>query len=263
MAASTVRISKKSSPSDWVFVWREVEPPVIPRLIALGFGIALFTFLIGVVRIQVVAPEKTSMRQASLIYLKDDADGRAWTLRAREGGPFPSRFEPNHWQGLAELENAALDAARYRPSPYVPAMQDLTNPNQLESSDLAAKGKLYLPKRQTAAVAAPDLIQLKLAPIIYPLSGISFKEVPTDLPPFNAPIEAEMSAVSWRFLLKLDAAGTVSECVSLAKGGAAGADALRNWLSQIRFPSEPGNSSRWISVAVAFTNQPTDGTEIR
>jgi hypothetical protein len=243
MAASTVKIPKWRGPPQWVFVWREVEPPVIPRLIALGFGIVLFGLLIGAVRILVMTPAKTSPHKASLIYLRDDAEGRAWSLRAKEGGPFPSRFEPGQWQGLAELETGAMEAVRYQPRPYVPAM--------------------FLPRHESTAVPAPDLIQLKPAPMIYALSGISPMAIPTDLPPFASPIDAEMSAISWRFLLKLDAAGTVSDCVSLAKGGVAGRTSLENWLLQISFPPALDQPSRWIAVSVAFINQPIDGTEVR
>jgi hypothetical protein len=263
MAASTVKIPKWRGPPQWVFVWREVEPPVIPRLIALGFGIVLFGLLIGAVRILVMTPAKTSPHKASLIYLRDDAEGRAWSLRAKEGGPFPSRFEPGQWQGLAELETGAMEAVRYQPRPYVPAMVDLPRPNELESLSLAAKGEVFLPRHESTAVPAPDLIQLKPAPMIYALSGISPMAIPTDLPPFASPIDAEMSAISWRFLLKLDAAGTVSDCVSLAKGGVAGRTSLENWLLQISFPPALDQPSRWIAVSVAFINQPIDGTEAR
>jgi len=263
MATNAVNIPKRNGSPERIFVWREIEPPVIPRLIALGFGAALFVFLVGAVRIQVVAPEKTSMRKASLIYLRDDAEGRAWTLRAREGGPFPSRFEPRQWQGLAELESAALESVRFQPRPYIAAMQDLPRANELESMSLAAKGTAFLPQRQAAPVATPDLIKLKLAPVIGALSGISPRALPTDLPSFTAPVEAEMSAVSWRFLLRLNSAGTVSECVSLAKGNMADMASLESWLSQISFPPEQGKDSRWIALSVAFTNQPVDGTEAR
>lgn len=263
MATIAVKIPKRHGSGKWVFVWREIEPPAIPRLIALAFGIALFGFLIGTVRIQVVAPEKVSMRKASVIYLRDDAEGRAWTLRAREGGPFPSRFEPSQWEGMAELENAAMEAVRFQPQPYVPAMRDLPKANELKTMDLAPKGEVFLPSRKAPPVASPDLIELKPAPMIFALSGISPNEIPSNLPPFGAPVTAEMAAVSWRFLLCLDATGAVSECVSLAKGGEPGADALENWLLQISFPAETGKVSRWIAVSVAFTNQPVDGTEAR
>jgi hypothetical protein len=263
MATSAVKIRKRGGTPQWVFVWREVEPPVIPRLIALGFGITLFGFLIGAARIQVMTPAKTSTRKASLIYLRDDAEGRAWSLRAKEGGPFPSRFEPAQWQGLAELETGAMEAVRYQPRPYVTEMKDLPRANELESLGLAAKGEVFLPRREGTAVLAPDLIQLKPAPMIYALSGISPTAIPTDLPPFTSPVDTEMSAFSWRFLLKLDAAGTVSECVSLARGGVAGSTSLESWLSQISFPPAQDGKSRWIAVSVAFINQPIDGTEAR
>lgn len=210
-----------------------------------------------------MTPAKTSTRKASLIYLDDDAEGRAWSLRAKEGGPFPSHFEPAQWQGLAELEAGAMEAVRYQPRPYVPAMEDLPRPNELESAGLAGKGEVFLPKREAASMLAPDLIQLKSVPMIYALSGISPKAVPANLPPFASLIDTEMAAISWRFLLKLDGAGTVSECVSLAKGGVPGGTSLESWLSQVSFPAALDGKSRWIAVSVAFINEPIDGTEAR
>jgi hypothetical protein len=263
MTTRAATIPKPSGSPELIFSWRKVEPPVIPRLLALGIGAALVGFLIGAVRIQVLAPEKISMRQASLIYLRDDAEGRAWTLLAQEGGPFPARFEPHQWQGLAELENTALDAVRFKPRPYLPAMQDLPRPNQLDSLNLAAKGEVMLPQRRAAPLPIPDLIELKLAPVIGALSGISPAETPRDLPAFEPTVTAEMAAVSWRFILELDPSGTVIECIPLAKANAADVTVLENWLSRISFPPHKGPSSRWIAVQIAFTNQPLDGTEAR
>lgn len=263
MATRAIKVPGHGSKSDWVFLWQKIEPPLIPRLIALGFGLALFGFLIGTVRVQIDVPEKPKTRKASLIYLSDDAEGRAWALRAKEGGPFPSRFELAQWQGLAELESSVMEGLRVVPPASVSTIPDLPRANQLESLGLASKGEVILPSHQTAVVETPELIQMKQAPSIQALAGISPTGIPTDLPTFPSPIEPEMSAVSWRFLLRLDSSGAVSDCVSLMKSGLVGASVLDDWLAQISFPAEPGVNSRWIAVSVAFTNQPVDGTEAR
>jgi hypothetical protein len=119
-----------------------------------------------------------------VIYLRDDAEGRALTLRAREGGPFPSRFEPAQWEGMATLESAALDAVRFQPPPYQPALADLPSGNRVQDVELAARGLSFFPKRNPPSAHPQELAKLKLAPALYPLSGISAATLPEALPPF-------------------------------------------------------------------------------
>lgn len=263
MAVKADKIPRRIGLQKSVFQWRNIEPPLIPRLIALAFGVAIFAFLIGTVRVLVMAPEKISSRKASVIYLRDDAAGRAWTLRAKEGGPFPSRSKVSQWPGLAALESAAMEAARYRPPPYVAAVEALPRANELESLPLATAGTGFLPQHDPPAALPPELIPGMLAPMVYPLAGIPAEAIPTELPPFDAPILAEMAAISWRLLARLDATGRVVECVSLAKGSPDGATALERWLAQISFPPDPQAQSRWIAVRIAFINQSIDGNHPR
>jgi hypothetical protein len=73
-----------------------------------------------------------------------------------------------------------------------------------------------------------------------------------------------MSSASWRFLVRLNPDGGVAECVSLEKGGEAGAPELEAWLHQIQFKPELGKPFRWIAVGIGFTNQPVaDGPDAR
>ena len=57
--------------------------------------------------------------------------------------------------------------------------------------------------------------------------------------------------------------GSVAECVSLEKGGEAGAAELEAWLHKTQFRPELATPFRWISVGVGFTNQLTDGPSAR
>jgi hypothetical protein len=112
-------------------------------------------------------------------------------------------------------------------------------------------------------MTTPDLAKLQLAPTLYPLSGITSEMLPRDLPPFTAAIDRAMSSASWRFLLRLNSEGGVSECVSLEKGAETGAAELETWLQKIQFPPDSKKSSRWISLGIGFINQPADGTDAR
>lgn len=263
MAGGAVKSHKPKAAPEWVFRWRASKTPQFQKLLALAIAGVAFAFLITKVRIRVRAPEKSSPQKASLIYLREDAQGRALTLRAREGGPFPSRFELAQWQGLAELESAALEATRVQVPPYIPALRELPVANRVTPLDLAAKGELFFPRHSPLVVNAPDSPPLKPAPVLYPLSGVSPDTLPVDLPHFDAAVDGTMASASWRFLVRLNPSGGVAECVSLGKGGEPGAAELDAWLHRIQFKPEPEKPFRWIAVGIGFTNQPADGTHTR
>jgi hypothetical protein len=263
MTRGTVNPPKLAGTPEWFFRWRGSNQPLVPRLLALACVGVAFTVLLTTVRIRVDSPEKSTPRKASVIYLRDDAQGRALTLRAREGGPFPSRFELSQWQGLPELELAALDAVRYLPTPYVPVAEDLPPDDGIRPMELAAKGRQFLPKRVPPPAVIPELGKLKIAPVLYPISGVTVESLPTELPPFEATVDSALSSASWRFLARLNPDGSVAECVSLEKGGESGSADLEAWLHRIVFKPEPSKPFRWIAVAVGFTNQPADGSDPR
>ena len=262
MASGTVRPKLAGTP-DLIFRWRPINPQWLPRLIALAFATVALALLMTL-RIRVVAPEKSVPQRAAVIYLRDDAQGRDLSLRAQEGGPFPARFRLAQWEGLAELESSAREASRFQPEPYVSPIRELPAANQLQPLELAAKGRSFFPPRATPATDAPAPPKLKLAPTLYPLAGVSQETLPRDLPPFDGVLDGEMSASSWRFLVRLNPDGGVAECVSLVeKVGEARAPELEAWLHRIPFKPEPGKPFRWIAVGIGFTNQPTDGTDAR
>lgn len=261
MASGAVK-AKLAGTSDLVFRWRPIKSPWIPKLLAVAFAGVAFALLMTL-RIRVDVPEKLSPQRAAVIFLGDDAQGRALTLRAQEGGPFPAKFKLSQWEGLADLERGAMEAARFQPKPYVPPMQELPKENQLQSLELAAKGQSFFPTRSSASAGSTAPAKLKLAPVLYPLAGISHESMPSGLPAFDAAVDGELASASWRFLVRLNPEGGVMECVSLEKGGEAGAPELEAWLHRIQFKPDPGKSSRWIAVGVGFTNQPADGTDAR
>ncbi len=261
--SGTVKASKPLGTPEWIFRWRGSRQPLFPRLFALALVGGAFAFLITTVKIRVEAPLKSSPRKASVIYLTDDGQGRALTLRAQEGGPFPSRFVLSQWAGLAELEASAMEDTRFQPPPYVPQMQDLPAERAVPPLELAARGVSFFPERTAPAAVIPDLGKSQVMPVLYPLSGITAEDLPGKLPPFPAVVDAAMSSASWRFLVRLNPDGGVAECVSLEKGGEAGASELEMWLHQTQFRPEPETPFRWISVGVGFTNQPADGTHSR
>lgn len=255
---------KRREAPEWVFHWRR-QPgnPALSKWLAVVVAGGLFALVLTAVRVSVSPPVKWAAPKAAVIYTNDDAEGRALAQRAREGGPFPSRFLPFEWEGAAAVEQTILEAARWTPPPYVPSLRGLPDapPPPLR---LAARGEPVLPTRRPASAATPVPVKTILVPVIYPLSGIQQSEFPMDLPPIPDRVDATMSTGTWRFLVRLDSSGHVWDCVSLADGDEAGTSLLEGWLRLLKFSSAPNEPSRWIAVGVGFANQPAaDATDAR
>jgi hypothetical protein len=261
MRQRLVKPQKLAGVPEWFFRWRPRGSPLVPKLIALVLVGAGFVFLVTSVRIRVAAPEKVSPHKASVIYLGNDLQGRALSSKAQEGGPFPSRFDLSQWGGLADLETAAMETVRFQAPTYQPEIEDPPPVNEIKSLPLAAKGERFFPTPIRVPASSRELAALRLTPVLYPLSGISKDALPADLPEFEPVVDAEMASGTSRFLLRLNSAGGVMECVSLEKGGEKGAQELEKWLHRIPFKPDSANASRWIAVGIGFTNQPADGTD--
>ncbi|MEN9975011.1 MAG: hypothetical protein RLZZ282_1017 [Verrucomicrobiota bacterium] len=257
----SIKAQRLAAPK-WVFDWRPHQQSSFPKamiLLTMGAGFALF---LTSVRIHVEPPTSWATRKASILHLTDDADGRALTLRAREGGPFPSRFEPAEWEESAAIEQSAFQVTRMPSPPYMPVLRNLPT-ETTPTMALAAKGEATMPPLNPDLLTRPLATTVKLAPVLSPLSGILPTAMPRSLPPFDGMVDAAISAESSRFLLNLDAAGNVLECVSLMGGDETGPPPLVDWLRSVPFSPEPTKPSRWIVVAVTFSNHPAHGPHSR
>lgn len=252
---------KPAPPRDWVFRWRGNSGSVFPKLFATAFVSGAFALLLTTVKIHVPGLGKSTGRKASVIFPINDEEGRALALRAQEGGPFPSRFELPAWQGLAEIEASAMGQAVFQPPPYVPELRELSPEDEVAAIPLAAKGVAFFPDRKAAAPSPPDAAKLKPAPSLQALSGITAAGLPRELPAFESAVDSAMAGAAWRFLLRLNAGGSVIDCVSLEKGTEAGSTELEAWLRRAAFAPDPTKPSRWIAVGVSFSNQAADGTD--
>jgi len=254
------RKHKRMAAPEWVFRWRQPKESAWRQAAATLAVAAVFAFFLTCMHIRVTPPTPWAIHKASLIQVTEDAVGRALTLRAREGGPFPSRFDPSEWEGATVLEQAALAGTRWSPPSYIPVLRDLPI-DPTPPLAFAAQGKATLPKLRREPLAGPAVGKLRLAPGLYPLSGITAAAMPRELPPFDEAADAALTAAPWRFLLRLNAAGNVLEGVSLAGGDEGGLPALEAWLRRVSFNPAPDMPSRWIAVGVGFTNQPADGPD--
>lgn len=242
-----------------LFSWRGREKSYFSLLTSAVLVGAIFLMVLGLVRIRVVMPKPMEPRKASVIYLTGDQEGRALALKAQEGGPFPSRFKPSQWEGMADLEAQALAATRRSDIPYVPKLRELPVDDHTPPIVLAAKGVTFFPKHPLTEISIPDGVVLKLAPVIYPLSGIAADAIPSVLPTYKSDIDSVMTSTDWRFLVCLNSNGGVVECVSLGKGGEKKSAELEDWLHQIQFQTVSEKPHRWVAVGIGFINQPADG----
>lgn len=255
----SIRQKRREAP-EWVFPWRPLGGSRFPGTFAVLLVGALFALLLSSVRIRVTPPAPWAARKASVIHTLQDEESRALTLRAREGGPFPSRFDPAGWDGAVAIERAAFDTARWSPPPHAPVLRDLPQDEDLPLKP-AAPGEAVFPKRAPGSRPAPAATDLRPVPTLYPLSGITRAGMPDTLPPFEGgPDPAE----GWnRFLIRLDASGHVTDCVSLAGGDENGPSPLEAWLRRVTFQPEPTKPARWIAVEVGFANPLPDGNNAR
>jgi hypothetical protein len=261
MMASRVsmRHKRKQAPQ-WVFPWRAPRQSPLPKISAILISLALFAVLFGFLRIRVAPPIPWAVNKATVFRVIDDTDGRALTLQAREGGPFPSRFQPSEAGWLRDLEASVLSAAGWQAQPYMPRLRELPAiepPPPVFSSP----GDLVLPRR-TASARVPVTGKSKTVPLLYPLAGLVAGGLPASLPEFTGEIPPAMRVEPWRFLLRLNARGRVRDIVPLAGGGEdAGLPALIDWLRLLDFPSDDGSGDRWVAVGLGFINQTADGTD--
>lgn len=255
----SMRHKRKEAPQ-WVFSWHGVRQSPLPKITALLITLGVFAMMFTFLKIRIVTPTPWVSRQATLFRTLDDAEGRALALRAREGGPFPSRFQPAELDWLRELENQTLSAAGWQPPPYEPKLRDLpamTPP----VPQLSAPGKPVMPRRPPPN-PLPVGGKLRPMPVLHPLAGVDTASLPAHLPDFAGDAPPAMLAEPWRFLLRLNAGGQVHEAVPLNGGGDdAGLSTLIAWLGNIRFPPDEESGERWIAVGVSFENQPADGTD--
>ncbi|MBK1883193.1 hypothetical protein JIN85_12260 [Luteolibacter pohnpeiensis] len=247
-------------PSGFIFPWRGLNAPLMPKVLAAVLLFGVFAFAITFVRVDISARPHWLEEKASIIDLRMGKDAELWARRAQEEGPFPSRVDPDSWNVMKQLENQVSDAFRTPSMPYVPQLRDLPQGEPVSGIPFTAKGERVFPKHQ-----APEWVQqpdaARLVPQLYPLVEVPMDAMPKKLPAFAGEIAPEMTYTPWRFLIRLTPDGVVSDCVSLVGTSEAGAGSLEKWLRQVKFDPGFAEKHEWIALAVTFVNQPADGTD--
>jgi hypothetical protein len=244
----------------WVFRWRGLDGTPVRGFLALLITAGVFVFFGATLRIRVSAPQQWIERKASIIYLASGGEGAIWALRAQEGGPFPSRFDPAEWEKTSGLAGKLSSVLDWTAPAYVPQLRELPPQEESDVQELARRSPVFPHRQRNASPVVPGPPP-KLQPTIFPLSGIPTDALPDRLPEFTKEIDPAMAAGAWRFLIRLNPSGSVEECVPLLdqKGGAD----LADWLRKLNFGAEIAQKSPWIGIGVGFTHLTTDGSDAR
>ncbi|HVJ46093.1 MAG TPA: hypothetical protein VM511_06885 [Luteolibacter sp.] len=244
----------------WVFRWRGLDGTPVRGFLALLITAGLFAIFAATVRIRVSAPQQCIERKASFIHLPSGGDGALWTLRAQEGGPFPSKFDPKEWENAGGLSGKLASALNWSAPSYRPSLRELPPSQENGSLSLAQKSPVFpqRPANVSGVVAGPPA---KLVPMVFPLTGTPMASMPAHLPPFPKEIDAAMAAGAWRFLIRLNPSGAVEECVPLLDQKGAGD--LASWLRGLNFGADTAKKSPWIGIGLGFTHARTDGSDAR
>ncbi len=259
MESATPKLQKPLGTPEWMFPWRRSESAFFSTLFAAILGAGLFAIAYASVNVKLSVPRSQVQRKASLVFLTNSSEGRALALKAQEGGPFPSRFRPAQWEGMAALEATMMAATRLPKETYLTHLKSLPDSPFTDWIPLREEPEMVFP-RSAATIKKPENTQrVRLTPQLFPLSGISSEDLPQVLPEYLGRVEGASN--SWRFLLEIDENGNVGECISLEKGGDAGALDLQKWLQSMRFPMVAPRTARWISIGIGFTNQADNGPE--
>lgn len=247
--------------ADWVFRWTPLGSPWFPKAFAVALSAAGFAFLLGSVRVAVRSSDPWTPRRASVIHVGNDPAGITLTRRAREGGPFPSRFDPGDWPGISSLEGAVFGTLRWKAPAYRPGLRELPAPEaRIDPVPLSDRGTRVFPEPRSTPPDAGPRGMVNVVPVLDALAGVSRRDLPDPLPPF-AGVNGELTAGTQLFLARLRPDGSMIDCVPLAGGDADNDDRLQrlgSWLRSLRFASDPAAAPvRWITVGVRFVNQTT------
>jgi hypothetical protein len=263
MAAKPKNIERLAARASLLFEWRQPSSPLFSKLAALGIVGGIFALLLANLQVHVLTPGAVTGQSASLMLMPTAATSGEWLSKAREGGPFPSRFEPLEWESASSLEGDVMASLLRPATTYSPVLRELPANEPAPAVPLANKGERVFPPvvkiRRTPVIPSST----GMMPGLYPLSGVTAAELPEKIPPLSGEITAAMAATPWRFLIRLLPGGGVADCTSLAGSEEPGANEIEAWLRQMTFDPATYKRSPWITVAVYFTNQPADGTDAR
>jgi hypothetical protein len=218
----------------------------------------LMAMMVGSVRIRMSSATTGPINKGTLTYAADDEVGRHLAQLAREGGPFPSRFDPAEWIGAQSTEQALFQATEWSAPAHVQKLARLPAEKPAAMPLVSPRMQPIRPPRSSSPLSESVVIPLVLKPRIHPLAGLASDNLPSELPDFGE-VDPVMAAEAWRFLLYIGDTGRIQECISLTGGDEESAkrgERIAAWLRGVSFPLPDTEIPRWFSVGVGFANAP-------
>lgn len=246
---------------EWIFDWRgRAEDRKSTAWMALGVVTIVFALMIGAIRIRIAATPSRPAQQASAARVANDSIGRMLRSQAREGGPFPSRFDPGSWDAYPAIERPAIEPALPGLTPYEPVLLPL--PERGRTAPLTDAGMPVLPKPPKPDVPAPTVDRTGTIPTLTVLTGIRSIDLPLSLP--NLPDEAlsVVAAASPNVLIHIDRSGAVMDATILDPLDPGISTLLRNWMRGLIFQADAAEAGRRGVVIIGTQPDPANGTDL-
>jgi hypothetical protein len=224
-------------------------------LVSLGF-----ILVIAGVRVRINIAPTWPAQQAQATQVADDSVGRLLRMQAREGGPFPSRFEPARWEAFFAIDGPAFAATLPDLTPYAPVLMPLP---QTEHYTLRmAPGSPVLPKPPPPPPAAPSGVRVNTMPSLIALAGIRSIDLPWSFPALPPDAMPSIAADPPRFLIRVDSGGGVLEATCLDPLDASLSRSLESWIRHLAFQPDDSLADRHGVVTIGTQQSPADGTDI-
>jgi hypothetical protein len=239
-----------------VFDWSEVGAHRGWMGVSILIAVLGLVFFLSVIHVKFDFKQVASVKSASVFYLPDHEDGRAWIMKANEEGPFPGGMEISGMDDPFEEFGRSSFGEDDSWNPYEISMHPLEADSLQSTRRISVQGKRYLPKifKSEHEVKDQQTVEVELKPVLFPYTKESEKWLPAELPLFHLERQAEIKTTEWRFLLNLSKDGRVRECLLLSGGGDSGSTEISTWLKGLQF-QKAAEAERWMGLRVELLNE--------
>lgn len=255
MAAKlSIKELRKNAPK-WIYPWRDKGSFSYGMWFALLCTSGFFALGITFIRVRMPVMATWSAPQASVMYVHDDDAVGSWLIqKAREEGPYPSRFDPMDWDGGIAMERVLMQSVRQDLTSYSPSLKQLPE-EKPKLAKVAVYGEPQLPKRVLRVGEVEASVMMEMVPSLFPISGIREDELPKNLPHIQGKLDSAVALENWRFILRLDERGRVMDCMSMAGRVEVQLSPIQEWLKSLKYGPNADGGERWIAVGVGFKNE--------
>lgn len=245
---------------EWIFDWRgRAADQGSTTWMALGVVTIVFVLMIGAVRIRIAATPSRPAQQASAARVTDDSIGRMLRLLAREGGPFPSRFDPGSWDAYPAIERPAIEPALPGLTPYQPVLLRL--PEHARTTPPTNVGMPVLPRPPKPDAPTPTFVRNATIPTLTALTGIRSIDLPLSLPNLPDEVMSVIAAALPNVLIHIDRSGAVLDATILDPLDPGVSALLRDWMRGLIFQADDSESARRGVVIIGTQPEPANGAD--